>query len=227
MPPDDWSTRTADAIGRRVRDLRRARKLTVQQLSDALAEHGVIINRPVLSNLENGTRHTVSAAELMVLARALDVPPLLLILPLGSSEQVEVLPGVVDDAWTAYRWFVGELPAELLGAERDPAVRWSRVDDAGRLVDTYKVHHNGLHGFLAASVGRSEDDRRRLQSLGALAGARMKMHREGWLLPPIPDDVRPDLDAELRRWGFRVDGNGIAELGPDERVEVDLGGGAR
>lgn len=155
----------------------------------------------------------------------LDVPPLLLILPLGSEEQVELFPGVFDDPWTAYRWFVGELPVDLLGEKRDPAIRWSpRRDDHGRLVIAYRDHHSGLLGFLAARSGQPEDDRRRMRSLGTLASARMTMHREGWPLPLIPDDVRPDLDEHLRPHRLRTEGDELVEIEPGE-FDIELSGG--
>lgn len=221
MPPDDWSAKTADAIGRRVGELRRDRKLTVQQLSDALADLGVIMNRPVLSNLENGSRHTISAAEVLALAKVLEVPPVTLIAPVGRPDPVEILPAIFDDAWTVYRWFIGEFPTEALGEERDPAVRYFRGDDEGKRIDIYRRHHNGLYGFLTLR-GQSPDAARR--QIDTLAAARIEMHRAGWSLPPLPDDVRPALEEPLRAWGYRAVGDELVGIAPGE-VDVDTSGG--
>ena len=78
--------------------------MSVQQLSDAVERLGMIIQRPVLSNLENGRRDTVSIAEWLVLAAALQVPPLLLLFPVGRVDVVEPLPGVEVSPWAAVNW---------------------------------------------------------------------------------------------------------------------------
>lgn len=111
MPPDKWSADTADAIGRRVGRYRKARKLSVQQLSKKIFDDfGVTLQRPVLSNLENGRRHAISATEVLILARVLDVPPILLLMPIGTETEVEVLPGHTASSWDAAKWFGGEMP---------------------------------------------------------------------------------------------------------------------
>lgn len=84
--------------------------MSAQQLADACAELGFPIQRSVLANLENGRRTNLSLPELFVLARALEVPPLLLVLPLGHDHTVEVLPGVNVSTVDALRWLTGERP---------------------------------------------------------------------------------------------------------------------
>jgi len=60
--------------------------------------------------MREGLRQTVTVADVLVLARALGVPPLLLIFPLGSSEAVEVMPGQEIPTWQAAKWFMGDQP---------------------------------------------------------------------------------------------------------------------
>ena len=48
--------------------------------------------------------------ELLVLARALDVAPLLLLFPIGTEDTIEVLPDVMVPAFRAALWFTGEQP---------------------------------------------------------------------------------------------------------------------
>ncbi|SFL04182.1 hypothetical protein SAMN05216275_14947 [Streptosporangium canum] len=57
--------------------------------------------------MERGLRQTITLAELLVLARALNVPPLRLALPIGEALQTEVLPGVTVGTWQAAQWFTG------------------------------------------------------------------------------------------------------------------------
>ncbi|SDY84775.1 hypothetical protein SAMN05661080_04795 [Modestobacter sp. DSM 44400] len=86
-----------------------------QQLADATATLGHPLPRSVIANLESGRRDTVSVAELLVLARALEVPPLQLVFPIGREAMNEVLPGTVIPTWLAAQWFTGEeaFPAAL------------------------------------------------------------------------------------------------------------------
>ena len=80
----------------------------MQQLADQTAELGMPIPRSVLANLESGRRDTISVAEVLVLAAALDVAPIDLICPVGFDEQTEMLPGALMDPLSAMRWFTGE-----------------------------------------------------------------------------------------------------------------------
>lgn len=96
---DDWSARVARLVAREVRRYREKRqpRMSVQQLADRTAELGMPIPRSVLANLESGRRETVSAAEVVILAAALDIAPIELISPVGFDQQVEMLPGRMMD----------------------------------------------------------------------------------------------------------------------------------
>lgn len=179
--------------------------MSVQEVCDALAEIGVVINRPVLSNLENGTRHTVSAAEVFALARVLDVPPSWLIAPVGSGDEVEVLPGVSEDAWTAYRWVVGDLPTGVLGEGRDLSVSYFRHDEYSDAISTFRGHEQALRLYLAARTSAAAA-KATGEALFGLVGARIRMHEKGWPLPPIPGDVDAALVEPLGSLGWRADG---------------------
>jgi hypothetical protein len=66
------------------------------------------IPRSVLANLESGRRDTVSVAEVLVLAAALDIAPIDLICPVEFDKQTKMLPGRAIDPLSAMRWFTGE-----------------------------------------------------------------------------------------------------------------------
>ena len=74
------------------------------------------IPRSVFANLESGRRDTVSVAEVLVLAAALDVAPIDLICPVGFDKQTEMLPGRTMDPLSAMRWFTGEWKLDILDA---------------------------------------------------------------------------------------------------------------
>jgi transcriptional regulator with XRE-family HTH domain len=139
--PAGWPKRLTRVIATQVQNARSQRKMSAQQLADATAALGYEIPRSVIANLESGRRDTVSIAELLVLAKALRVPPLLLVFPLGQEQLTEVLPGTTMGTWAAARWFTGEgsflvqMPdGEWAAADfdewRDAATSYFREQDA-------------------------------------------------------------------------------------------------
>lgn len=102
-----WARETTYRVGQEARRLRGDR--TVQWLSDRTDELGHRVGRSRLSDLERGDRGGVlDVAELVVLAKALEVPPLQLLLPIGHETMTEVLPGTAVPTWLAAKWFTGE-----------------------------------------------------------------------------------------------------------------------
>lgn len=108
MTQPEWSERVAVLVAEQVRRYRQARGLSAQQLADECAGLGLPIKRSVLANFESGRRTTITLAELLVLARALGVPPILLVFPLGRETTTEVLPEVERPTWAVAKWFAGE-----------------------------------------------------------------------------------------------------------------------
>lgn len=126
--------------------------MSAQQLSDACTELGHPIARGVLANFESGRRPTVSLAEVLVFARALRVPPLLLVFPLGEEESPEALPGEPASAWSALKWFTGEadrLPGDTEATSDTVTVRLYRDHD--RLVEEWRNARNQVFSILAAT----------------------------------------------------------------------------
>jgi transcriptional regulator with XRE-family HTH domain len=105
---DEWPDRLTRVVAGEVRRYREKRRMSTQRLDERTAELGMRIPRSVLANLESGRRNTVSAAEILVLAAALDVPPALLLLPIGRVEQMDALPDLPLPPWQAFEWFTGE-----------------------------------------------------------------------------------------------------------------------
>jgi transcriptional regulator with XRE-family HTH domain len=105
--PESWPAELADVIAGEVRRYRRQRGLSAQQLADRCAELGMPIQRSVLANLENGRRPTVTVAELLVLAAALSVEPVLLVFPVGHQAVSRFLPAKSATTWSAAQWFAG------------------------------------------------------------------------------------------------------------------------
>ena len=105
---DSWAAGFTRSVAGQIHRHRKARGWSAQRLSDACAELGMEFPRTTLADLETGRRGHISVAELLVLARALDVPPLLLMFPVGTEAETEVLPGQSRPAFRAAQWFTGE-----------------------------------------------------------------------------------------------------------------------
>lgn len=144
---DEWQARLTQTVAREIRRHRDRRKLSAQQLADRTSELGMPIPRNVLANLESGRRDTITVAEVLVLAAALDVAPMELICPVGFDDQVELLPGQMMDPLQASRWIDGELALDMTGPE--PVFRApSAGDQSGTrlaeehagLLDQVRVH---------------------------------------------------------------------------------------
>jgi transcriptional regulator with XRE-family HTH domain len=173
--------------------------MSAQQLAERCEQLGLSIPRPVLSNLENGRRESVTLAELLVLAAALDVSPIALIVPLGLEEDLEVLPRLTVTAWDAAKWIDGESKAVIeltdngpvLGGHRGPtAFDYFRAHDAviaagEKLLDDMtkalaRDDNYGARTYRAAAE-------RNLRELSEIRGL---MEEQNLIVPPLPTDLR-------------------------------------
>lgn len=108
------SVRLEVGMGQRVRAWRRHRGLTQQQLLERVTGWGLSMSRPTLLRLERGER-PFTVEELLVISVALDVPPLLLLLPLGQEGEVDMAPMLRMAPETAVEWLLGQEPPVLEG----------------------------------------------------------------------------------------------------------------
>jgi transcriptional regulator with XRE-family HTH domain len=142
-------------VGAEVRRYREMRKMSAQQLAERCAGLGLPIQRSVLANLENGRRDTVSTPELLVLALALNVAPVLLLFPAGRDESAELAPGLSVPMAEALQWFSGEAPLPAMA--EDQAERWR---DATLPAELFRVHAKDLADFqrVADTAARVAED---------------------------------------------------------------------
>ena len=132
-------------IAREVRRYREGQgqrpRMSAQQLADRTEELGMPIPRSVLANLESGRRETVSVAEVLVLAAALNVAPVELICPVGFDKETEMLPGRAMDQLAARRWFTGMWKLDI-----DDTAAWTmRTPATSEQSNAYLLeYHDGL-----------------------------------------------------------------------------------
>src|SRR5664280_405378 len=99
-----WEARMTETVARQIDHWRGVRSLGAQKLADRTAELGMPVARNTIANLENGRRTTRTVGELLALAAALDIPPVVLLVPLGTSSDAETLPGVTVSTDRAFGW---------------------------------------------------------------------------------------------------------------------------
>jgi transcriptional regulator with XRE-family HTH domain len=209
----------SDLVGSQLEKLRKQRGLTRAEVAERCTWLGMPeITPAALSNIETGRkdetgrrRRDITVDELVVMAMALQTVPTTLLAPVGSSEPVELIRGRSDDAWSAYRWLIGELPEDVLGQGREADVRYQRNDDASAAIATYRRHDAALHGWLRERT-KAKKDRPRPGPLPVLVAARIQMHHAGWWLPPIPAFVHADLADALLAAGYRDEGGRLVEV---------------
>jgi transcriptional regulator with XRE-family HTH domain len=115
LSSNEWAAEIAKRVGRRVARYRAQVPgektkpgITAQALADRCTDLGMPMDRTVIAKLEKGTRQTITVGEVIVLARALGVPPVALLFGLGEDESTEILPEKSSDTWEALKWFTGE-----------------------------------------------------------------------------------------------------------------------
>ncbi|MFT3660010.1 MAG: helix-turn-helix transcriptional regulator [Gordonia sp. (in: high G+C Gram-positive bacteria)] len=107
-PPEGWNQQTTERIASSVQARRKAKKMTAAQLADRTAELGHPLSRSVISDIETGRKRSLEVGELIVLAAALGVPPIVLIYPDIPDGEVEALPGWQVPSGAALDWFSGD-----------------------------------------------------------------------------------------------------------------------
>jgi transcriptional regulator with XRE-family HTH domain len=206
--------RPSRVVGRQVKRLRERQGISAQRLADRCAELGApAINRSVVANIES-RREAVSVDELMVLAAALNTPPMLLVAPLGDEQKVAVTPKTVVHPHLLLDWMTGDAP--LCNTNRTARTHpWSdegapdwreaslpiwmfrqlgKYQDMARLADVAwlaDVSAPGADDAFSAGSAANRD-----KALRALAQHIEVMDRSGLAVPEMPTEWRARM-AEL------------------------------
>lgn len=222
-----WELDLAQRVGEAVQARRKALKMTAQRLAERTAELGYPITRVAISKIESNKRAgKLDVAELIVLAKGLEMPPILLLYPgfpdgydatvdkrSGPGEpytvdfagDVETLPGKSDSSREAVLWFSGRLPSMWIPGDK-------RLDEVERSVGATLVQTDAL--------AVEEEDR--------LRAGRREVERDS-LSPEDAERVRREIkhiEAVVARLRQSVAGDqaelwGIA-LEREERARRDL-----
>ena len=204
----------SDVVADQVRKHRERRGISRDELAKRCADLGAPqLTYSALVNIETGRkgeskkrRRDVTVDELAVLARALGVPPVALLFPVGSVEEVNVLPGRPAPTWDALRWFTGEsaLPSrvgEQWGVSASDFGDWE-ADRAG--LTSYRWHETYVNRWYKdrreaeeaqkAEV-REEAQRRMTEVETPIWQERARLRGLGLRLPELPSELR-HIDAD-------------------------------
>lgn len=158
MEKPEWGPRLVKVIAGEVRRHRTRRGMSAQALADACAALGWPIKRTVLSNLESGYRETITIPELFVIAQALEVPPVLLVFPVGHERSIETLPDKTLSTWEAAKWFIGEEPwPGADGGPEERGDRWKEWQQAAAPLDLYRSHEQSQRRWARAKMNAFRD----------------------------------------------------------------------
>lgn len=121
-----------------------------------------VITRDTIANLESGRKRVIDIAELIVLAKALDVAPVSLLY--ARTSDVEQSPGVVTSGLDATLWFAGYDPEPYSESDMVDVYRYA---DARHW---YEEHRNDA------------DEPTRLNARSTLGQAKRQVRKQGWAL---------------------------------------------
>ncbi|MFF4220948.1 helix-turn-helix transcriptional regulator [Streptomyces nondiastaticus] len=204
----------SDVVAEQIRRHRTRLGINREQLAEECARLGAPeLTYAAITNIETGRRdkagkrrREVTIDELMTFAYALSVPPLLLMLPLGS---VDAVPSPArwggQHPRTLWKWATGEEPPTFLGPEGRPVADDSKIADDDNLdrfevwqqvslpTEVYRSHDaalnalkkaSGRHDFAVERHGADAKQTRQarqeyLDALSGLAGALNEMSTLG------------------------------------------------
>lgn len=200
-----FETNRAHWFGFAVRTRRKALKLTAAELSRRTADLGYPISRGAIAKIEAEVRSgKVDMTEVLVLARALDVPPVLLLFPGFTTEgPEEVLPGYFVRNEDALRWMTGTLsyPQECDPGTQRRVGEPESVNSGVVLVETWALLEQALDtrtslvNYLQQVDGEPDE----------AANAREMLQRNAEQIVGIRERIR---HAREDLWGLRPEADG-------------------
>ncbi len=174
--------------------------MTASELSRRTVDLGYPISRGAIAKIESNLRSgKIDVAEVLVLAAALDIPPVLLLFPQFSTDGFgAVLPGLLATEDGAVRWMSGQVP---LPPERDmPGMHLEHGDanlpnDGVKLVTSMQLLREAL-GTRISLVHHLHT----LEEAGdELADANRMLEMNNELIQSVRQQVR---DARKALWGM-------------------------
>jgi transcriptional regulator with XRE-family HTH domain len=180
-------------VGRRIKERRIERGLTLQELANELQELGRPILLSALSKIEKGQRR-VDTDDLLALALALQTSPnMLLFSPdAGTDTKVMLTPTRRMNGANAWLMATSHTPAELAGHDRGFYISYDKADRLWAEWITWTLEKLGYTTFYDAWDIRPGDDLDIARSRG--------IRRTGYLLAILSDHYGAARENQLE-WG--------------------------
>ncbi|MGW1996181.1 helix-turn-helix domain-containing protein [Embleya sp. NPDC001921] len=213
----EWEPHLTRLIAGEVRRIRKEMGMSAQRLADRCAELGYPVPRNVIANLESGRKESVSVAELLVVAEALEVPPVLLLFPVGHAHGTHRAPARDrEPLMGAVRWFTGEQGERTdlwacdpyyenarplrLYREHEVAVRLARDSEQRALSEEHRATQADSQADRAAALQAADFQKHvRDAQLERIRRIRAFLHHEGLLLPPMPKQLGRAVRAQEKK----------------------------
>jgi hypothetical protein len=196
--------------------------MSAQRLADRCAELGYPVPRNVIANLESGRKDSVSVAELLVVAEALEVPPVLLLFPVGRAHGAHRAPARDPEPLVnAVRWFTGEHGERRPGywdadpyydnsrplrlyREHEAAARLARDAEKRAMGEEYRATQADSQADRAAALQAADFQKHVMDAqLERMRRIRAFLHHEGLLLPPMPKQFGRAVRAKEKGDAYR------------------------
>jgi len=207
MSDEQQARPIGEVLAETVRTYRERAGLRQDDLAERTAQLGHPMSRVTLAKIEAGGTRADNATldDVLVLAAALDVPPPLLFLPLGSAEAVAIAPGLVAHPQVVLDWLAGEDDLRDSVPWTGHIEAWSRNVHPVRMFRGLRERQDAAARDAAEARGLEEQGKdaeavqarhrldRSLASLGAWLEA---MRSAGLAVPDMPDEWQARI-AEL------------------------------
>ncbi|MFF2849741.1 helix-turn-helix domain-containing protein [Streptomyces sp. NPDC058001] len=162
----EWADQVMATVAGEVRRRRKELGWSAQDLADKCEEIGHPIPRNVIANMESGRRSNLPLVDVIVLAEALNTPPICLVYPVGYVDDVQRLPlQHPTTSLDALRRFTGE--ETDLGTD-DDMLRYFRAHHAAQ-ERLRRARQDEEHARYQATTAPNTD--RRAEALRAQAHA--------------------------------------------------------
>jgi transcriptional regulator with XRE-family HTH domain len=158
-PTNAWSEQLRAHIASAIRAAREKQGLSASALAEATEG---VVTRDTIANLESGRKRVLDIAELIVLAKALDVAPVSLLYT--RTNDVEQSPGVVTSGLDATLWFAGYDPDPNHDSDMMDVYRYA---DARAQYEEYK---------------QDPDEAERLSARSTFGQAKRQVRKQGWAI---------------------------------------------
>lgn len=187
----------SQVFSERMRAVREDKRVNLRELAAKLKdEHGFAIDYTTLHKIETGSRQ-VKLDEVFAIAAALDCPPPLLLLPIGTDDRVQVTAKSVIDPTLAWDWLAGVAPLASSEQKAIHSSEWWRTAEPLRMYAQLREKQRSVRIFeamvdkrVATGATEAEKEAREglAEALDELQALVTEMKKAGLKLPRFPKE---------------------------------------